>query len=218
MAIKLTKISQRRHLTGWSWLFILILIVMLLILFSRHIHPFLALNKPVKADIWVVEGHVGDIVIDSVVYNYQQGNCTILFTTGIPIEQQLFCDHYSNYADLSAASLISRGVDYLHVYSAPCNPIQVDRSYASALALKAKLEEYGFTTGNINIVSQDTHARRTYTLFKKVLGKEWNVGSISYFDFSYNPEKWWKSSYGMRAVIYECLAYIYTVFFFHPEK
>jgi hypothetical protein len=175
-------------------------------------------NKPVTSKIWVVEGHVEDFIIDSVTVNYHNKRCSVIFTTGIPIEKQLFCDRFSNYADLTAATLIARGCDSAHIHSAPCNPVQKDRSYTSALALKEELCHLGYNSGKINIVSQGTHARRTHVLFKKALGENWDVGIISYSDLSYDPKKWWTSSYGMRNVVYECLAYLYAVLFFHPNE
>ncbi len=218
MRFKLTKKSESRKLTIWGWLSICIVCIVICTLFARNIHTYLAMNTPVEAEIWVVEGHVGDVVIDSVVNNYRKGKCSVIFATGIPIGKEFLCDQFSNYADLNVATLIAKGVDSAHVHSAPCDPIQKDRSYASALALKAKLRELDYMPGRINIVSQGTHARRSYVLFKKALGEEWKVGCISYSDLSYNPRKWWKSSYGMRAVVYECLAYVYAILFFHPDE
>lgn len=211
--MRLIKTSTSRRLTVWGWLAVLIFCCIVVIFFMRSIYSFLSVNKPVPSPIWVIEGHVDDSVTDRVAGCFKNGDCSILFTTGIPLEKQLFCGHYLNYADLTAASLIYKGVDSSNVHSVPCNPVQTDRTCASVLALKHRLTDMGYKAGKINIVSQGTHARRTYIISKKILGKDWEVGCITYPSHTYDPDKWWRSSYGVRAVLYEGIACLYTILF-----
>ena len=123
---------------------------------------------------------------------------------------------YSNYADLTAASLYRLGIDSSLIISLPSYPKQKDRTFESALALKRQLKKMNLIEGSFNILTSDTHARRTKYLFQKAMGKRWTIGIISVHAIDYNTDKWWTSSFGVRAVIYESLAWIYAKFLFYP--
>lgn len=181
-------------------------------------YAFLAQNAPLRSSIIVVEGHVPDYVLDStlVVFNRQSGR--LLFTTGIPISHGGYLSSFRSYADLSRFSLLALGMDSARVVSAPARPQHRDRTYMSALALKAKLHQHGITGGPIDLITCGSHARRSRIMYQKALGPAFQVGSYSFADQDFDPRQWWRSSYGMRAVVYEGLAYLYATLFFHPDQ
>jgi len=43
------------------------------------------------------------------------------------------------------------------------------------------------------------------------------VGVIAMDERLYDPVHWWRSSEGMRQVLFEGLAYVYALCFFHPS-
>ena len=71
---------------------------------------------------------------------------------------------------------------------------------------------------SINVLTEDTHARRTWMLFKEALGPGVQVGIISASNPDYDAKHWWRSSEGVREVIDESVAYVYAKFFFWPAK
>lgn len=216
--LQLSKKQECRRLTLTGWLIIIICITVICIFIGRNAHVFLAITKPVASKILVVEGHVPDFTLDSVKRLVMQNNDTLIFTTGIPMTQGSYLCGYSNYADLTAASLYNLGLNTVKIISVPCNPKQRDRTYESAMALKRKLIKMKIKGGLLNILTTDTHARRTKLLFEEALGDSWQIGIISIKSTNYDTKKWWTSSFGMRAVIYEGLAWFYARFLFSPDN
>jgi hypothetical protein len=182
------------------------------------IYGFLAQNTPLRSSIVVVEGHVPDYVLDSTIVVFRKQAGRLLFTTGIPISHGSYLGSFQNYADLSRSSLLALGMDSSLVVSAPGQPQQKDRTFMSALALKAKLQQCGILGGRLDLVTCGSHARRSRMMYQKALGPAYQVGVYSFSDQDFDPQQWWRSSYGMRAVVYEGLAYLYAAFFFHPEN
>lgn len=215
--LHLCKRKERTRLTFLGWLIMLSILTLFSTFIAKRAHSFLATTEPVDAQILVVEGHIPDYAIDSAKALIEKHHYTHIFTTGIPFFQGADLCGYKNYADLTAASLISRGVDPKLVVSVPCSPKQRDRTYESALALKRRLKLLNLNGGKINVFTTDTHARRTRIMFQEGLGDSWDVGVISITSIDYDTKKWWTSSYGMRAVIYEGLAWIYAAFIFNPK-
>ena len=93
-----------------------------------------------------------------------------------------------------------------------------DRTYASAVALREWFREHDMTVKSLNIVTEDTHARRTRLLFEKALGRSVAVGIIAVPNPDYNAKRWWRYSEGVKDVVSEGFAYLYArLFFFPPE-
>ena len=61
------------------------------------------------------------------------------------------------------------------------------------------------------MVSLGCHARRTWLLFERAFeGEDVEIGVISELNRDYDPERWWGSSAGVRAVVGESIAYFYA--------
>jgi len=214
----LLKRRERTRLTTFSWLIITCIVGVFFLIVIREAHPFLSINQPIKATILIVEGHIPDYLIDTVKKKVELDNYTMVFTTGTTLIHGQYLCGYSNYADLTAASLVARGVNPSIIESVPCSPKQRDRTYESAMALKNRLDSMNIRGGKLNIFTYDTHARRTLNMFKKALGNSWEVGVFSANSLDYDKNRWWQSSYGVRAVVYESLAWLYTTIFFQPDE
>lgn len=53
-------------------------------------------------------------------------------------------------------------------------------------------------------------------LYEMAIGEKARVGVIALEPESYNPDRWWTSSAGVRTLIGETIAYLYYRIFFHP--
>jgi len=213
MAIRLTAVKKARRLTLTGWILIMFLFSVLFFIWMVTIHGFLAVNRPVKTHILVIEGYVPDSVLDSIAGLKQ--DASLLICAGLPLEKGILCPGYSNFAYYNADVLMAKGADSLRVVSAPAEKTHTDRTYTTALAVKEKLKTMGYASGKINIVCVGTHARRSRLLYRKAFKSEWEVGVISVPDTLYRGS-WWRSSEGARAVVYEMFAYLYCAIFFHP--
>jgi len=215
MAIRLTVVKEARRLTLTGWMLVMFTCMALFFVWMITIYDFLAVNKPIKSNILAIEGYLFDSLLDSIARTGLKQESLIFVCTGVPVEKGFVCSGYTNYAFYNADVLKSKGLDSSRIITAPLEIAHTDRTYSMALAVKEKLESMGYTSGEINVVCSGTHARRSWLLYRKAFKSNWKVGVITYTDNLYRGA-WWYSSEGVRAVVYEMLAYFYCAIFFHP--
>jgi hypothetical protein len=199
-------------LTTQGWLVTLAFIAALMLFCITHIHPFLAPNSPIKADILLVEGWIQDYAIKDAMREFERGGYQKLITTGLPLEKGYYLAQYKNFAEMAAATLIALGFDQNKLVAVPAPEVARNRTDASATALRQWLANSNLKVNSINLVTFDVHARRSWLIFKQTLAPEIQVGVIAINSVSYNPKYWWIYSEGVRSVISETIAYIYARF------
>lgn len=218
-----------RRGTGWSltrrgWFMLLLLTLGLIALCLRGIHPFLAVTKPVEADVLIVEGWDADYALRAAVQEFEVGEYDTVYVTGGPIQRGAPLSEYGTYAALGAAVMVHFGAPAHQVHAVPASKAQRDRTYASALALRDWLEEEGSTPQRMNLVTVGAHARRSRLLFNFAFAESAKIGVIAVDDEEYEPHRWWAYSKGVRTVISETAAYLYARGWFRasadwrPEK
>ena len=87
------------------------------------------------------------------------------------------------------------------------------RTRNAARAVKSWISTSTNTVSGINVYSLGVHARRTQLVYRRVLGSQADVGIISGTDLRYAADRWWASSEGLRVVLNEAFAYVYTLLF-----
>ena len=141
-----------------------------------------------------------------------------LFTTGGPVEGLGgYVNDYQTAASVGAEGLVKAGVTADAVQMVPSHIIGRDRTYSSAVALRNWLHDNDVIVNSFNVLTEDTHARRTRLLFEEVFGGKVRVGVISIPDPDYDQRHWWRYSQGVKDVLSEGVAYIYAKFFFWPS-
>lgn len=211
---------ERRERLGLTWRGRALLAAMLIVLAclgARALPRFLAVNAPAGGTVLAVEGWAPDYVLLRAAGSLGKGYET-LFVTGGPLEQGGALVGYGSYAELGAATLRANGADGERVRAVPAPDADRDRTYAAALALAAALRARGVAGGRVDVVTLGMHARRSRLLYAKALGERWTVGIIAVTDRSYDAQRWWKSSAGVRTVVGETLAYAYVRCCFRPER
>ncbi|MDZ8262224.1 ElyC/SanA/YdcF family protein [Nostoc sp. ChiQUE01b] len=211
--IKLTKHQEMWTLTAQGWAIAIALIVYLIFFTITHVHSFLAVTSPIQsAEVLIVEGWLPDYAIEEALTEFQTGSYHQIITTGGTLGKGSYLTGYKNFADVSAATFIQLGLEAEKVVAVPTPYVVKDRSYASAAEFERWLSNSNLKIESINLFSLDVHARRSWFLFKKILTPQINVGVIAAKTQDYNPNKWWNSSEGVRAVLDEGIAYIYARF------
>lgn len=206
--------KPRWGLTLQGWLLVLLSMGLGFILLLFNIQPFLAYSMPVKADVLIVEGWIGDDGIEGAMNEFRRNRDAyqLLITTGIPLGRGEYLSEYKNFAQLSKATLIALGFDRTKIQSIPTPSVKRDRTYTSALAVKEWLDKNDIEVKGINIYSEDVHSRRSWILFKKVFEPTIKVGAIAHPAQKYDANSWWTSSQGVRTILSEGIAYIYAKF------
>jgi hypothetical protein len=204
-------------LTSSGWFIVLISIIAIVILIVITIYPFLAMNRPLYGDILVVEGWIPDYALEKAIVEFKTNNYQRLITTGGPLNKGSYLSKYKTHAELTATLLKKLGLSEEVIVSIPTPLVNTDRTYATAIAVKKWLLASNLSIKSLDIYSVGVHARRSRLLFKKALGDKVTVGVIAVESEGYDPQCWWKSSNGVRAVFGETIAYIYARFFFYPS-
>ncbi len=199
-------------LTVRGWLAVLLSILASMLFTLIQIQPFLSFCAPIKADALVVEGWIGDDGIKGAIAEFERGDYKILITTGSPLSQGYYLAEYKNFAELSAATFIALGFAPDKLVAVPAPKVKINRTAASAIALRQWLSTAQVQVQSINLYSFDVHTRRSWLLFKQVLAPEIEVGAIAHPSADYDPKHWWTSSEGVRSVISETIAYLYAKF------
>jgi hypothetical protein len=186
-------------------------------LFGVHgIFPFLALNRPVNAEILVVEGWLPDYLIQEIRSEFGKGGYRLLVTTGGPIIKGEIFAEFKTYAELMGAIFRKSGFDDKSVVAVPAEEAFKDRTYASALALRRWMSDSGMAARSVTVFSRGAHARRTRLLYDFAFQGKAEIGVIAGEDLRYDGKNWWKTSEGVRDILDETIAYLYARLLFHP--
>lgn len=210
---------ERWGLSGRGWLMLFVVLGLLAVGIVRGVHPFLAPTQRVDAKYLVVEGWVHDYVIPIAVQEFYAGHYEKVFTTGGPVTGSDGATNiFNTVASVGAERLLAAGIPTNCVQMVPAHVVGRDRTYTSAVALRDWLKENNLVATNLNVLTEDCHARRTRKLFQAAFGKAAVVGVISVPNPDYDPQSWWRYSEGVREVLGESIAWIYAEFLFTPEK
>lgn len=212
LKIRLIHRKEQWALTAQGWGMTLLCLISLAVFTFSNMYPFLAVNSPIAADVLVVEGWVPDRVLEGALAEFRRGSYRKLIATGLPVGLGYYLSEYKSFAELAAATLMALGLEKEHLVAVPAPHTLQNRTYTSAVALKQWLLTSDLKVSAINLYTLGPHARRSQFIFQKVLAPDISVGAIAAEPVDYNSKTWWKSSEGVRTVIFESLAYIYARF------
>jgi uncharacterized SAM-binding protein YcdF (DUF218 family) len=211
--------KERLGLSGRGWLVLALVLLVAGFVLLKWTYPFLAVTHRVDTNVLVVEGWIHKYAIRAAVKEFQDNHYERVFTTGGPV---VGTGRYINDAQTSAsvgAGLLRKdGLSADVVQMVPSHVIERDRTYSSAVALRDWIQEHQPSVRRINVLTENTHARRTRLLFQEAFGKEADVGIISVPNPDYRADRWWRYSEGVKDVGSEALAYVYARLFFHPSE
>ena len=199
-----------------TWKTVLLAILLMLsfvFLFFTYANSFLSLNKPVEAEVLLVDDWLPDYAIEETLQEFTKHDYRKLIITGGRQVYGWNATKFESTAELLAAKIMERGVDSAKIQLIKVSPSPNNRTNSSSLAARDWLVSHPNDFNAVNVVSIGSHARRSYYLFNKSLGDQCRVGIISINNIAYDQNKWWTSSYGFKEVITEFLAYVYTILF-----
>ena len=204
--------------TLWGWLVLFVVAAVFCSVVIVKLNSFLSISKPIDAKAMVVEGWLPTYVLAMAAQEFRDKNYTILFSTGGIIDKGDFYWDQKTFADMGAGTMRRLGLDSTIVFAVPASQVKVDRTFASACALKHWIDSAGQRITKVNLISLGPHSRRSGLLFQKALGKKTKVGVISYPDQTYDARTWWNSSNGFKTTIDEAVSYCYTNLVFWIKK
>lgn len=216
MTFALTKEHKGRRLTWLGWLLLISLLTGVFLAFLANLYPFLAPDKAPKSGVMVVEGWIHDFALRDAVDMYTAGSYSNIVCTGVPIETGSYIQQFKSYPEMTAARLRKMGIPEDQIVITVADGNKNDRTYLAAVAMREGIMAYNIGETNLHLVTVGPHGRRSRMLFKKALGKDYNIGVTCLDESNYDSDDWYTCSEGVRSVIGELIAYTYAKFFFHP--
>jgi uncharacterized SAM-binding protein YcdF (DUF218 family) len=209
--------KERWGLSWRGWLIVFAGVFLTFSLFCFRIYPFLATTHRVDADVLVVEGWVHEYAIQAAADEFRSGSYRRVFTTGGPVTGTgRYINDFQTSASVGADLLRKAGVPDESLQMVPSRTVNRDRTYSSAIALRNWFQQHQLSVRRINVLTENTHARRTWLLFQKAFGKGVQVGIIAVPNLDYPANRWWRYSEGLKDVVSESAAYLYARFLFLP--
>lgn len=181
------------------------------------IHPFLAVTARVKPQVLVIEGWIPDYALVEGWTEFRERGYTTVLTVGGPFRSGVKLEPDDNYGELAAYKLRKMFGAQIPVQAVKCPPTRRDRTFTSALAIKAWLADHGQTGRTVTVATLGPHARRSRLLFEIAFGESAQIGIVSLTNQEYDERRWWHYSEGVKEVVSEGVAYLYARLFFYPE-
>lgn len=199
--------------TWRGWCCLVLLAACMCIWTARNIHPFLSVTRRVPADVLVIEGWVPDLALKTAIQEFQQGQYRFIITSGGPRPRGHLTSDFPTYAAEAAAALRKLGFPPEKIIEAPGEPTLRDRTFHSAQAVKHRLAELNIKQAGLNIITEGNHARRTWTVFRRVFPEPNRVGVIACPPVDYDPARWWASSEGAKSTLIEAFGWLHDAIF-----
>lgn len=184
--------------------------------FIKGIHPFLATDDPIGGELLVVEGWIPDYCWREALTTFRSGGYRLMVVTGGPLPPGMPYSSFGTHAELAATTLKLWGLGSDSIVAVPSYDAIRDRTYAEGVALREWIKSSHKSVTSIDLFTFSGHGRRSRYLYQKALGSSIRVGVFSRRDMGYDPEQWWHYSNGVRRVIDETVAYVYSVTLFRP--
>jgi hypothetical protein len=195
----------------------LLVIVLVAVAGLRIVCPFLAITKRVPTDTLVVDGWLPTYDLNQVPAVYRAGGYQrLLVVRGVYDFEAV--DNDRGNANYVTRVLVKHGVPAAQLNSVLFPGLRIDRTFGSAEAVKEWYRQHGLPLVSLDLATLGPHARRSRLLYQKAFGPGVEVGVIALDDPAYDPRRWWRSSEGVREVLFEFVAYIYVRFSFSPPQ
>lgn len=200
---------ERWSLSFSGSLFLLCFAASLVVILARGLYPFLAITDRVASRVLVVDGWLPSYELNQAVAEFSEGQYgTVLAVRAVygyetATEPELRSDYVSNI-------LLQKGIPRERLHAVLFEGLERDRTLSSALAVSEWMRQHNQPIQNLNLVTEATHARRSRLLYERALGAGIPIGVVALRDPSYDPRHWWRSSEGVRSVLFEAFAYVFV--------
>jgi hypothetical protein len=199
----------------WSidirWLIIGLICIILGVWGIIRLVPFLSCNRPVDAEVLIVEGWLAPSYVQTILEEFHKGKYHHLFVVGdcqsSGQDQNVVCNTKS-----AVQRLIQLGIEPSLVTAVIVRPTRFHTTWSYALALQDYMAVSGYEVKTANVLSLWVHARKSLVLFQKAFGPDVKVGVIAVRHQRFSSEHWWLSARGIYAVVKNSVAYLDALF------
>ena len=209
--------------TLWGWLAMLAALAATVLLLGFNAYAVLAPWQPAHgpdgagARTLVVEGWIDGGELLQTVAVVRAGRYERVLTTGGAIDPSFDPLGWHTHARRAAAYLRDNGVTGVPVIAVETPPSLQDRTYLGAVQVREWARRSGLALEAIDLLSNGVHMRRSRTLYRMALGDSVEVGAIAARPVEYDPQRWWRTSAGVKATMGETLSLAWTTCCFWPS-
>jgi hypothetical protein len=208
------EIGVTRYYPKRFWARLIAIACVLLFLFiGISVNGFLAVTHPVGRGILVVEAWIPKATLAESIKSYDKGSYRYLVVVGEPRSPN---DSQTNAAR-AVTELKRLGFDTVELVEVDVPFQSRNRTVAKARALKQWLEDSKRPIRSVDVFTVGVHARKSWVLFRHVLGDGYQVGIVAGPESTYNPKLWAISRRGLYLVARNLVGYVYAKLwvFFH---
>ena len=182
----------------------------------RGLYPFLAVTSRVPAAVLVVDGWLPTDALAQAAAEYRHGHYqTVLAVRGVyPLDSAELDRPIDDYV---ADILVRHGIPRAQLSSVLFPGLQRDRTFYSARAVGQWFRDRRLPLRALDLATAAGHARRSRLLYQDALGRGVAIGIVALEDPAYDGRHWWRSSEGVREILFEGVAYLYVRFLFWPS-
>jgi DUF218 domain len=210
-AISTKRVGAARRILPGLFVTLAILLALGLLWLCAWAEPYFSLNRPLSADVLIVEGWIESDGLRAAVAEYQRGFYKYVVVTGGLAEVGSSHDLVS-YAELAQRQMVQYGIDQLRIITASSGQVERQRTFKSAVAAWQALRRKGVHPTGINVLTLGPHARRTQLVYEKVFASDAPVGVITFVPAEYLSEPWWFSVKRTKCLLKETLGYPFELF------
>ena len=218
--LKLVKIAERKEcwkLTIFGKLLFLLIVFLVIMISSKQVYPFLAITERKSEEVMILEGWMPSFLVEQVADYYLSVDYDKLVIARGLLQNVSTYESGQFIAEYTKTRLIELGVPENEIHIVYFAPKVKDRTYEAASKSKEWLIESRVDFASVDVVTLGAHARRSRLLYRRAFGSEYEVGVFSIQGQSYDSDRWWEYSAGVREVPFEFIAYLYAKFLFRPN-
>ncbi|HJX35554.1 MAG TPA: hypothetical protein VJ280_01200 [Dehalococcoidales bacterium] len=179
----------------------LVLICLFLLWGLPNIYRFLSEEKPVQTDVLIVQGWLYPFMYDEVAKRIHCDSLSLIIVTG-KRKDTLY----------GKSQLIRRGICPDKIDVAPYDErLTFSGTFQEAYTLRTFLKaKYPGVTA-VNIFTISVHGRKSLVMFKRVLGKDVEVGVLTCKKNAFDETRLWHSWMGISLTIKYFIGYLYAL-------
>lgn len=189
-----------------------------LIALMMYGYDYLAMTEPVKAKMMVLETGLDETTYSRFVRLIRTMEPEVVLIIGHPLSIEIPGNAILDTSEIHKEVIARMGIPETRLVSISVPIVSKGRTIAAALLVRDWCEQHRQGDGSINVVSLDAHARRTRFIFREAMGPGTKVGIVAMKTPQIVREGWYRSSYGVRTVIDEWVAWGYARLFLNYEK
>jgi hypothetical protein len=162
--------------TARGWLVLTAVFLSCACLGAHSLNDFLSLNRPVQAEVLIMESWLPDYALQGALDEFRRGGYKHLIAAAAALPGGWTGQsRYKTGAELTAATLAALGLETNLIVVMPSSDVVRDRTYSAALGVKAWLEASNAAVRSVNLYSLGPHSRRSWLLYQKAFESQVKV-------------------------------------------